>query len=118
MVWLSGLLSLLGCRDGGPQNEVVHVAVAANMQFTMEAITAEFTAKTGVLCELIIGSSGKLTAQIKEGAPFDLFVSADMKYPEEIARNGMAALPPRPYADGALALWTLSGNIKQRRLES
>lgn len=106
------LFAISGCANRKAHKEPVTIAVAANMQFAMDALTKEFTLKTGVPCELIIGSSGKLTAQIKQGAPYDLLVSANMKYPEEIARSGMAALPPRHYADGALVLWTKVENLE------
>src|SRR5690606_5963405 len=62
-------------------SEKIVIAVAANMQVPMEVIAKRFTEKHGVSCELIIGSSGKLTAQIVEGAPYDIFVAANMKYP-------------------------------------
>lgn len=98
-----------GCRDS-EKNETrgVTIATAANMQYAMKALMEEFRAKTGIPCEVVTGSSGKLTAQITEGAPFDIFVAANRMYPEEVARRGLAAQPPAVYAYGSLVLWTLN----------
>ncbi|WP_224484043.1 molybdate ABC transporter substrate-binding protein [Robertkochia aurantiaca] len=97
------LLLAAGCNNTSNKSDL-KVATAANMQFAMKEIIDEFEKKHDVSCAMIVGSSGKLTAQISEGAPFDIFVSADLKYPQEIERKGLSASPPVVYALGKLAL--------------
>lgn len=101
------LLTLCGCA---PESEppAVTVATAANMQFALQAVAAAFTRQTGTEVRLVLGSSGKLTAQILEGAPYDLLVAADEQYPQAIFSAGNAEHPPRIYARGRLVLWSLT----------
>lgn len=82
------------------------IATAANMQFVMIDLTETFKKKTGITCETILGSSGKLTAQIVAGAPYDIFVSADMKYPQVLHEKGLTLAAPKVYTSGSLVLWT------------
>ncbi len=88
------------------------IATAANMQFAMHELTKEFTKETGVVCESITSSSGKLTAQIKEGAPYDVFVSADMKFPNKLFQTGFTTQKPKIYAYGKLVIWTMNSQLK------
>jgi molybdate transport system substrate-binding protein len=67
--------------------------------------------KSGYEAEIILGSSGKLTAQIQQGAPFDVFVSADMKYPQALYLSGYSTQPPRVYAIGNLVIWSMFENL-------
>ena len=92
----------------------ITVATAANMRFAMEELRTWFTQHTTIKVNAIYGSSGKLTAQIKNGAPYDIFVAADMGYPDTLFSWGLAQAKPRPYALGALVLWTTREiNLKQ-----
>lgn len=86
----------------------IRVAVAANAQFVVEKLKTGFEKKTGLQLEPIVNSSGKLTAQIQNGAPFDVFLSADMDYPDAVFRAGLAEAKPQIYAYGVLVLWTRS----------
>ena len=70
------------------------VAAAANVQFVMDELKKDFEKSSGTEMNVILNSSGRLTAQIKEGAPYDIFVSADTKYPEELYKSGFATDSP------------------------
>ena len=99
VLWLSSC----GNADS---DRILTIAGASNMQFALEEILVAFTAQTGVPCRMVTGSSGKLTAQITEGAPYEILISADVKYPDKLFREGLTLGPPRVYAYGKLVLWT------------
>ncbi len=83
----------------------ITIAVAANVSYAIEDLKKEF-AKThpNIRVRTILGSSGKLTAQIKHGAPYQLFMSANMNYPKALYRDKIAISRPRVYVLGSLAL--------------
>src|ERR1700758_4629650 len=80
------------------------VAVAANLQGVIKVLGKDFKDKTGIEVESIIGSSGNLSAQIKNGAPFDVFLSADMTFPENLYKEGFCTKDPEVYACGSLVI--------------
>src|SRR5450755_176483 len=84
----------------------ITVAVAANMQYTMEAIRDEFNKTDKTEIEFVSGASGNLTQQIMQGAPFDIFLSADTAYPNRLYENKLTLQAPKLYARGLLVLWT------------
>lgn len=99
-------LVLLLCLPLGVWAQPLRVAVAANAQFVMEELKTTFQKKTGIAVESIVNSSGKLTTQIQQGAPYDVFLSADMAYPQTLHKAGLTVSEPVVYAYGALVLWT------------
>jgi molybdate transport system substrate-binding protein len=107
---LAVFLFLNACESNTEKKVVI--ACAANVQFAMDELTQEFERETGIQSSIVVASSGKLTAQIREGAPFDVFVSADMKFPEEVYNSGKGIEPPKIYAYGELVLLSLDSNIK------
>ncbi len=89
----------------------ITVAVAANMQYAINALIAEYQKTHAIKIDVVLGASGNLTQQITQGAPFDIFVSADTTFPQMLSRKGFAAEPPKVYAQGALVLWTTKPGI-------
>ena len=86
----------------------IKIAVSANVSYAIKALTKEFNvAHPETKMQVILGSSGKLTAQVKHSAPYALFLSADMKYPEALYAEGLAVTKPVVYAQGALALLSM-----------
>jgi len=99
----------LSCKDKNTPN--LTIATASNMKIAMTALQAEYEKQTGTTLDLVVASSGKLTAQIISGAPFDMFVSADMKYPQTLYKNGFTISKPETYAYGTLILWTCKDHL-------
>jgi len=80
------------------------VAVAANVSYAVDELKTLFeTDHPQIKIEVIHGSSGKLTSQIRQGAPYDLFLSANMPYPQALFDEGIAVNKPVIYARGLLA---------------
>ncbi|MFK8101307.1 MAG: molybdate ABC transporter substrate-binding protein [Saprospiraceae bacterium] len=99
------MIFLFACDN--QRSKSLTIATAANMQFAMEALTEAFSEESQVTCALVVSSSGKLTAQIKAGAPYDVFVSADVKYPEALYQSGLTEGAAKVYAHGKLVLWSM-----------
>jgi molybdate transport system substrate-binding protein len=91
--------------------ESLTVAVAANVKFAFDDLAAVFTQDTGIEVKPVFNSSGKIVSQVKEGAPYDLFLSADMEFPQKLFKDGQAVTVPKVYGYGKLVLWTLRDNI-------
>ncbi|WP_373035114.1 molybdate ABC transporter substrate-binding protein [Sulfurimonas sp.] len=99
------LLILLALGISALGAGTINIAVAANVSYAIEDLKQEFN-KThpDTKVRVTLGSSGKLTAQIKHGAPYDLFMSANMKYPQALYKEKIAITEPKVYSLGSLAL--------------
>ena len=84
--------------------ETLTVAVAANVKYAFDDLAAAFGEETGIELKPVYGSSGKIVAQVKQGAPYDVFLSADMDYPQKLYADGQAVTAPKAYAFGKLVL--------------
>ncbi len=112
------VLSLLFFIAAALNAEGLTVAAAANVQYAVDELCRAFERSSGVEVKMVSASSGKLTAQIARGAPYDILLSADMRYPLYLKRKGFAITEPKVYAHGKLVLWSLKGVDLKRGLES
>ncbi len=116
---LALLLLIALCRPASGET-VFRIAAASNLSGTLDRIAEAFAeANPGVSAEIAYGSSGALSAQIRGGAPFDLFLSADRLQPERLAADGFAAAsadPVRVYALGVLCVASRLGVDASGRL--
>lgn len=100
-----GLISLLTL--GTAQADEVQVAVAANFSAPIQAIAADFEKDTGHKLVASYGATGQFYTQIKNGAPFEVFLSADDTTPQKLESEGATVKGSRfTYAIGTLALWS------------
>jgi molybdate transport system substrate-binding protein len=99
--------------------EKITVAAAADLKFAMDEIVSGFNkSHTGHEVEVVYGSSGKFHTQIQQDAPYDLYFSADIAYPRELAKKGLAASEVMPYAVGRIVLWSNSMDATKMTLAS
>jgi len=85
---------------------VINVAASADLSSALQEVAANYQKRTGVTVNLSFGASGALTQQIQNGAPFDVFFSADMDYPRQLIAAGQAeSATLYRYAVGQLVLW-------------
>jgi molybdate transport system substrate-binding protein len=94
------------------QQQKITVAVAANMQYAFNDLKNEFEKSTNIQVDVVVGASGNLTQQIMQGAPFDVFVSADTAYAQTLFKKQFAGGKPKVYARGVLVLWTTKPGLK------
>jgi molybdate transport system substrate-binding protein len=96
---------LLAARFASGQS--LTVAAASDLQSAQPAIASQFEKETGQRVRLTFGSSGNFFTQIQNGAPFDVFLSADIDYPRRLEASGQAERGSLyEYAMGRLVLWT------------
>ena len=84
----------------------IRVAVATNVSYAIKPLIKEFNKTNNTKVKFVLGSSGKLTAQIKNAAPYDIFLSANMKYPNYLYEHKIAVQKPVIYAQGTLAIFS------------
>lgn len=99
--------------------EKITIAAAADLKYAMDEIVAGFRkGQPTHEIDVVYGSSGKFHTQIRQGAPYDLFFSADINFPRELARQGLAAGEVRPYAVGRIVLWSAGMDATKMTLAS
>jgi molybdate transport system substrate-binding protein len=113
---------LLACALGLPFaafTEEIRIAAAADLKFAMDEIVAAFKqAHPADRIEAVYGSAGKFFTQIQQGAPYDLYFSADIAFPRALAEKGLAGSPITPYAIGRIVLWSADLDASAMTLDS
>jgi molybdate transport system substrate-binding protein len=114
IAWLvpmpGGVLAQAGSSTGSPGPMV---AAAADLQFALDEIVAQFRRETGVDARVTYGSSGNLARQIEQGAPYELFLSADEAYVRRLAERGLTRDRGHLYAIGRIVLFVPRGSPLQ-----
>lgn len=107
-----GLWVLLAVMSSSVYADEARIAVASNFVDVMKELAKQFEVEKGHKITLIVGSTGKHYAQIKQGAPFDAFFAADSERPERLEKEGVAKPNSRfTYAVGKLVLWSAEQGV-------
>jgi len=110
-IWLACLLTFAGLPAASSQAGEITIAAASDLNFAFKEIVADFEKKTGNRVKLSLGSSGNFFAQLSNGAPFDLFFSADIGYPKKLEEAGLAEPGTLyMYAVGRIVVWVPKGS--------
>jgi len=97
----------------------IKIAVAANVSYAIDDLKKEFNKLyPDIKVQIILGSTGKLTAQIKNKAPYDILMGANMMYPETLYKEGFAVTRPLVYAQGSLALISVKKHDLSKGIET
>lgn len=109
MRWLLAVALLLtGCSAGADGAATVRIAAASDLKPALDRLEPLLD---GIDLQITYGSSGTFLQQLVNGAPYDLYLSADLEYPRELAERGLADPGDVfPYAVGRLVLWTPEGS--------
>lgn len=97
--------------------EKLTIAAASDLKFCLDEIVGSFNrSHPGAEVEVTYGSSGNFRTQIEQGAPFDVFFSADIEFPRALEKAGLAASEVEPYAMGRLVLWSATLDASTLRM--
>ncbi|MGH8245460.1 MAG: molybdate ABC transporter substrate-binding protein, partial [Gammaproteobacteria bacterium] len=96
------LVAAIGIGATAPAEETPIIAVATNLSHPLAEISDRFAAENGIRVRLSFGSSGNFTNQIRQGAPYELFLSADRKFVDVLAADGLTAGEPSAFAAGRI----------------
>ena len=109
VVVLARVLAWFGWISVPEAQQAPRVAAAANLNFALDEIAGRFAKERGSRVELVFGASGTLSRQIQDGAPFELFLSADEEFPNKLSAAGLTRDAGVVYASGRLALFAPNG---------
>lgn len=94
------------------------VAAASDLKFALDSLVSQFHKLDKRTIDVVYGASGKLSEQIMNGAPFDLFFSADISYPRSLSEKVKTGSEVYPYAKGHIVIWSKKIDPSQRRMQS
>ena len=104
--WAAALILLLALGGRFCAGQEITVAAAADLQSAMQDVAARFQKQTGKTVKVIYGSSGNFFQQIQNGAPFDVFFSANLDYPKKLEADGLTEPGTFfQYATGKIVVW-------------
>ena len=109
--FLSQPLPALSVASAEIPNIAPNIAAASDLQFALQEVAINFTKQTGKAVKLSFGSSGNYRRQIAEGAPFELFLSADEAYVAALAKEGKTLDDGAMYAVGRIVLFVPKGSV-------
>ena len=120
MKTIQTLLLIVCCLSASLAHaEKILIAAAADLKFALDEIAAEFRkAHPDDTIEIVYGSSGKFFTQIQQDAPYDLYFSADIGFPKQLAQDDFAASEVKPYAVGRIVLWSAQMDASKLTLEN
>ena len=96
------------------QAQTVKVAAAADLRYAMDELVKTYkTNNPKVEIEVVYGSSGNAFTQISNGAPFDIYFSADILYPQKLKESGLTLSEPKLYAIGRIVLWSATIDVSK-----
>jgi len=109
LVYLTLVVAVVGLLTLHPSKalcEDLTIAAASDLNFAFKELVSDFEKRTGTHVKLSLGSSGNLFSQIQNGAPFDLYLSADIRFPQRLAKTGHAVAGSLyQYAVGRIVVW-------------
>jgi len=96
----------------------IRIAAASDLKFALDSLVSQFHKLDKRTIDVVYGASGKLSEQIMNGAPFDLFFSADISYPRSLAEKVKTGSEVYPYAKGHIVIWSKKIDPSLRQMQS
>ena len=103
-------VGLLGLQHGLVAQRTPTIAAAANLNFVLTDIASQFERDRGMRVDVVFGASGTLTRQIRDGAPFEMFLAADEEFPNQLTSAGLTRDAGVVYAIGRLVIFAPTGS--------
>lgn len=111
---MAALLAMSSLQAGEP----LRIAAASDLRYALDDIVTLYRqGQPQANIQVIYGSSGKLTTQISNGAPYDIFFAADIRYPQQLEQRGLSATTPVVYATGRIVVWSKQLDASQLSLQ-